>query len=236
MVRDVVRAAVTFVLIQLRHLMNVSWRPPSSTRAVGACPHSTSSSPGSRRFWGPSTSGGPSGRLTSLPRKPTSHGPCWSASPEPWLSCGCPEWPGGTWVLLAASCRHSTSWGSAQTGSPREDSRGRALRNRTRSPLEALRDLERGLEIRGVEPLGEASVDRGQEVTRRHGLSLLMPQPGEVGGAAQLQGQGALAARPREGVLKVGRGRTKLFPRSSSSTLTSVTAGRDQFAPPGLRM
>src|SRR6267154_1716998 len=47
----------------------------------------------------------------------------------------------------------------------------------------------RGLEVGGGEPLGEAGVDRGQEVTRRHGPSLLLPYPGEVGGAAQLQGQ-----------------------------------------------
>ena len=33
----------------------------------------------------------------------------------------------------------------------------------------------RGLEVGGDEPLGEAGVDRGQEVTRRRGLSLLLP-------------------------------------------------------------
>jgi len=33
----------------------------------------------------------------------------------------------------------------------------------------------RGLEVGGGEPLGEAGVDRGQEVTRRRGPSLLLP-------------------------------------------------------------
>src|SRR5215831_16167538 len=38
-----------------------------------------------------------------------------------------------------------------------------------------LEQLLRGFEVGGGEPLGEAGVDRGQEVARRRGPSLLLP-------------------------------------------------------------
>jgi cytochrome c oxidase assembly factor CtaG len=57
--------------------------------------------------------------------------------------------------------------------------------------MEALKSPEqrrRGLEIRRFEALGEPTVDRCQELRRRVGPPLVMPQPSEAGGAAQLQG------------------------------------------------
>ncbi len=64
---------------------------------------------------------------------------------------------------------------------------GRAARsNAMRAPPREQR--LRGLEIRRFEALGEPTVDRCQELTRRVGPPLVMPQPSEAGGAAQLQG------------------------------------------------
>src|SRR5439155_23725511 len=68
---------------------------------------------------------------------------------------------------------------------------------------EAAEQRLRGLELGGVEALGEPPVDRGQELTRRAGATLLMPQPGEADGAAQLHGQHPLPPRPVQRVLEM---------------------------------
>ncbi len=54
----------------------------------------------------------------------------------------------------------------------------------------------------------ETAVDRGQELARLAGPTLLIPQPGEPGGAAELHGQDPLPARPVERLQEelLGRG------------------------------
>lgn len=68
---------------------------------------------------------------------------------------------------------------------------------------EAVEERRCGPEIGGVEALGEAVVERRKELTRRPGPAPCMPQPSEVGGAAQLHGQNPLPAGPLQCLLEV---------------------------------
>src|SRR6266481_3775664 len=68
---------------------------------------------------------------------------------------------------------------------------------------EAVEQRLGGPEIGGAKALGEAAVERREELTRRLGPALCMPQAGEAGGAAQLHGQNPLLARPVQRVLEV---------------------------------
>src|SRR6266849_8974256 len=72
---------------------------------------------------------------------------------------------------------------------------------------EAVEQRLRGPEIGGTKTFGEAAVERREELTRRLGPALCMPQPGEAGGAAQLHGQNPLPAGPLQRVLEVLLGR-----------------------------
>src|SRR5882724_5058642 len=87
-------------------------------------------------------------------------------------------------------------------------------------------------EFGGVEALGEASVDRRQEVTRRLGPTLLMPQPGEAGGAAQLHGQYPLPVGPAQRMLKVFFGRAGSALASLPQDQLGLDAQELRDAPP----
>jgi hypothetical protein len=53
-------------------------------------------------------------------------------------------------------------------------------------------------QIGGLEPFGEAVVDRLEERHALRGTALIAPEPGEARGGAQFPGKGALLARPGE--------------------------------------
>ena len=52
------------------------------------------------------------------------------------------------------------------------------------------------LQIARVEPFGEPDVDRPEQRHRIGGPALIAQQPGQAGGGAQFQGEGALPTRP----------------------------------------
>ena len=74
---------------------------------------------------------------------------------------------------------------------------------------EAVEQRFRGPEIGSAEAFGEAAVDRRQDLMRRLGPGLLMPQPGDARGGPQLPGESLLASRPFDGLPEelLGRGR-----------------------------
>ena len=58
------------------------------------------------------------------------------------------------------------------------------------------------LQIRGVKPFSEPAIDRCQQRMGFGLLALLLLQPGQAHGGAQLQGFGLLAAGNGEGLMK----------------------------------
>ena len=58
-------------------------------------------------------------------------------------------------------------------------------------------------EVGRREPLGKPIVGRREELRRLSGPTLITPRPGEVRGGTQFPGQGALPARPVEGLAEV---------------------------------
>src|SRR5262245_25966446 len=67
-----------------------------------------------------------------------------------------------------------------------------------------LQERLRLLKVYGVKPLGEPAIDRGQQRVRLGALALLLPQPTQAQGGAQLQRLGLLAVSDVQGLLETG--------------------------------